>query len=81
MFASYTSNKCERMFDFQLFIRFPPSMIVFFTPESGCHGEKKEKSISKGARVSISHSSYNETQIHCHWRFNNQSHGGLDEKQ
>ena len=54
---------------------------LFFTPESVCHGEKKEKSVNKGASVSISQSSYNETQIHCHWRFNHQFQGGLDEEQ
>ena len=58
------------------------SISLFFTlvlSRHGCHGEKKGK--SQSASVSISHSSYIETQVHCHWQFNHQLHGGLHAKQ
>ena len=52
---------------------------VFFLRQSQVVTVRKRR--SKGASVRISHSSYSETQIHRHWRFNHQFHGGLDEKQ
>ena len=79
-YTAKTVHRCLRQFA-RLQLQSACPLILLFTPVSGCHRVNKEKSVGKGASVSISHSSYTETEIHCHWQFKHQLRGGLGEKQ